>query len=437
MQLAGTAAAFAIAALATAAPDAQLVAVPSFAVVTSAETSRRFFGPGLPAAYESYVPPIPDLVGRYLAAGQTLGFIGADELDRAAQQHSSAPTLGHHKVIVLPETAGLSDEAGAALLAFGRGGGSVVVVGSALAHGADGVAAPDGFATPLGQALQLRRTAAGPAVGSATIASRNVSTSSNPELWRLLRPTQGPLDGAVGAGLTLHAVEPLQATGGGGAVVLATATLAGGATLPLLTATRVGQRGWLVYVATTEDAQLVQQAVDFALSATGVTDPYNLNPQSPMGVKVSGGDPASTAILSYAPPSDPLLSLEGRFRVTLVGAAGNSTSTTCVSFLDRWWGDSPPSHTIVNTSGSQDFTGAITAQVSYGGAIACATVSPGRPAASPRQPPWFELRTTANGALHGFCKSPATKLAVECELNGRCSASGDCNCSSGWISHGR
>ena len=48
--------------------------------------------------------------------------------------------------------------AGAALLAFARGGGSVAVVGSALATRADGMAAPGGFATPLGEALQLQHS---------------------------------------------------------------------------------------------------------------------------------------------------------------------------------------------------------------------------------------------------------------------------------------
>ena len=113
-----------------------------------------------------------------------------------------------------------------------RGGGSVAVVGSALATGADGMAAPGGFATALGKALQLQRTADGPAPGAATITSRNVSSSSNPEWWRLVSSGK-ELDGPTGPGLTLHAVEP--SSGGGGALVLATATLAGGATLPPLT----------------------------------------------------------------------------------------------------------------------------------------------------------------------------------------------------------
>ena len=413
-------------------PQTPLEAVPSFAVVTSAGTTRRFFGPGLPAVYDFQVPPIPTLIQRYMADGQTLEFIDAGELEHAAQQHSAAQMLGRHKLVVLPEVAELSNMAGAALLAFARSGGSVIAVGSALAHAAGGKPATNGFATPLGRALKLRRASDGPE--TAMIISRNVSVSSNPEWWRLLNPfdsaSRQQLDGgAVGSGLTIHAVELLNVESGG-ALLLATATLANGKILPLLTATRVGQRGWLVYCATTADAQLVQQAANFVFSATGVADPYNVNPRSPMGVKVTGGNEASTALLSFAAPANPHLSLEGRFRVTLVEVAVNSTF--CVTFLDRWWGDSSPSHTITNTSNPSDFNSVI-AQVSYGGTVACATISPGRPTTFAQQPPWFELRTTANGALTDFCKSPASRLAEECELNGRCSASGDCVCVSGWI----
>lgn len=460
-----TAAAMATVGLASPVPP--LVAVPSFAILTSAETTRRFFGPGLPSAFDTHVPPIPALVERYLAEGQTLAFLDVSELEGSG----AATTLAQHKVVVLPETAGLSDAAGAELLAFARSGGAVVVVGGALARGANGAATPNGFATPLGQALGLRRRAAGPLAGAATIASRNISQSANPEWWRLLSPlthggaasgsTATQLDGPVGAGLTLHTVKPTKGgtEGDGSALVLATATLAGGTTTPLLTATRAGQRGWLVYCATSADAQLVQQAVRFVISATGVADPYAPGPYSPMSVKVTGvptaagagtgaGGPGaaggsslpSTAILSYSAPADPQHSLEGRFRVTLVGAAATTPNATiCVTFLDRWWGDSPPSQHITNTSSPRDFA-AITAQKTYTGTVACATISPNRTMGQGQ--PWFELRTAANGMLHGFCKTPPTKLAAECELNGRCSSTsagagsgggGDCVCLSGWI----
>eukprot|EP01043_Picozoa_sp_COSAG02_P064866 COSAG02_NODE_9616_length_2160_cov_1.447356_1_plen_595_part_10 len=422
-----------------------LVAVPSFAVVTSPETTRGFFGDGLPAAYDYHVPPIPSLVKHYIAAGQTLDFVDAGAFDAVTKQASAPSILEQHKLVVLPETAGLSDAGGAALLAFARGGGSVIVVGGALARRADGLPASGGFATPLGRALGLRRTVNGSPAGTAAITSRNISQSANPEWWRLLSSSGSnstQLSGAVGDGTIIHAVESLKNRGG--ALVLATATLSNGTVLPLLTATRAGQRGWLVYCATTADSQLVQQAVNFVFSATGVADPYAASPWSPMGVNVDGGVGGasssdgfpSTAVLSYAPPANTRLSLEGRFRVTLVAAVANST--TCVSFLDRWWGDSPPSHTVTNMSDPHDFTG-VDAQVSYAGAIACATISPNRSMAKSRQqPPWFELRTTANGALHGFCKTPATQLAEECELNGRCSSSpressgGDCICTPGW-----
>ena len=68
---------------------------------------------------------------------------------------------------------------------------------------------------------------------------------------------------------------------------------------------------------------------------------------------------SNTAVLAFAAPAEPLVSLEGRYRVTLLGAAN---STTCVQLLDNWWGDSGPSHTITGVSHVQDVT--VVAQVS-------------------------------------------------------------------------
>ena len=188
----------------------QLPAVPDFTVVTSAETTRYCFGEGLPAAYDYHVPPITSLVDDYLAAGQTLEFIDVGVLDVATRQRSAASMLEKHKALVLVESAGVSDAAGAALLAFARSGGSVIVRGSALARNSDGVSVPLGFATPLGQALGLRRAAAGPPAGAAVFTSRNISKTANPEWWRLVATpgsSSTQLDGAVGPGLTIHVVD--------------------------------------------------------------------------------------------------------------------------------------------------------------------------------------------------------------------------------------
>ena len=176
--------------------------------------------------------------------------------------------------------------------------------------------------------------------------------------------------------------------------------------------------------------------------------------------------PGATALLSYLPPANPTTSLEGTYRVTVLGAARGTT--TCVQILDNWWGDSPPSHTLVGTAPGVN----VTAEVSYAGALACITLpnatststkaaaaaaaiaiaagadgSSGgngqavdnRQAAATAAAaedededdgfiglPWFELRTTAVGSA--TCSS-----AEDCELNGVCGPDKTCVCRKGWV----
>jgi hypothetical protein len=173
--------------------------------------------------------------------------------------------------------------------------------------------------------------------------------------------------------------------------------------------------------------------------------------------------PGATALLSYLPPANPTTSLEGTYRVTVLGAARGTT--TCVQILDNWWGDSPPSHTLVGTAPGVN----VTAEVSYAGALACITLpnatststkaaaaiaiaagadgSSGgngqavdnRQAAATAAAaedededdgfiglPWFELRTTAVGSA--TCSS-----AEDCELNGVCGPDKTCVCRKGWF----
>jgi hypothetical protein len=377
-------------------PQSPFEAVTSFAVVTSAATSRRFFGPGMPAEYAYHVPPIPAMLSGYLAQGQTLGFVDAAALAAA----SPSDLVRRHKLVVLPETTGVSDEAGATLLGFARQGGAVIVSGGALLYGADG-AAFGSFASPLGKALGL--THAGAISSAADVGGFNVSQTSNPEWWRLLTLPDRPLS----ADGQMQRVAP--SVPGKSVLVLATASLAGGSSVPLVTAVQVGKRGWLVYCAAS-NYQLIQSAANFVFAATGVY----LNPgaggnagHAPMSLKAGNSSRAAsktTAVLVYRPPARPADSLEGTFRITVISPPNRSA---CVQLLDNWWGDSPPSHTITNISSHADI--AVTVQVSYAGTVACATVS-----SNPAQTPWFELRTAANGALHGFCRSE-----MDCELNGR------------------
>ena len=83
---------------------------------------------------------------------------------------------------------------------------------------------------------------------------------------------------------------------------------------------------------------------------------------------------------------------------------------------DNWWGDNPPSHTLLNHSRGIS----VTAEVSYAGSLACVTfpnatattadgtgMNNGDAKGSPL--PWFELRTAASGTT--ACANNA-----DCEL---------------------
>ena len=330
----------------------ELQAVPSFAVVVSSPTAQRFFGAGLPQEYKTHVPPIPGLVSTYLEQAQTLAFVDADQ---------AIGSLASHKLVVLPETTGLAEHDGQAILDFAKMGGAVILSGGSLLYGVDNAALGQ-FSTPLGAALGLEHR--GVAAADAVVASTNVSKTANPEWWRLLTP---PADGHfLRPDSPANSIQNVAPTSDH-ALVLATVTLSDGATIPLVTAMRVGERGWLVYCASSEP-QLLRQAVNFVFAATGVY----LNPGA--GSVLSGHSPmalapappatnvmaaSNTAVLAFAAPAEPLVSLEGRYRVTLLGAAN---STTCVQLLDNWWGDSGPSHTITGVSHAQDVT--VVAQVS-------------------------------------------------------------------------
>jgi len=90
-----------------------------------------------------------------------------------------------------------------------------------------------------------------------------------------------------------------------------------------------------------------------------------------------------------------------------------------VSFLTeslRLQGDNPPSHTIVNQSAGN--IAHLVAEVSYAGALACATLANATGgdlfgSKSATGLPWFELRTTAVGIS-------ACSTDLDCELNGKC-----------------
>jgi hypothetical protein len=384
---------------------AEFAAVPSFTVVTSARTTQRLLGVGLPPQYDTHVPPLGELTSRYLAAAQTLAFVDAEELPAFERlpRSSAGPT------IVAPGTV-LSAAQGEQLLQYAAGGGAVILSGGAGLYDEDDRAVTGGFgATPLGAALglkPLRRL-------HANVSATNVSRSSNPEWFRLLTPQKA--DGQLMPLGTAQLEQVASPAADTGPILLATATTTEGAVLPLVVAKRVACKscaatgaGWLVWLATS-DATLIERAVDFVLAATGVF----LNPgaggqggHSPIAL-TSSSSVANTAVISFSAPADPAASLQGSFRVTLLAAPN---STTCVQALDNWWGDSPPSHTLTNVSHSADVS--VKVEVSYAGMLACATIS-----AQPSARPWFEVRTTAHGALHGFCRS-----SLDCELNGHCSA---------------
>ena len=246
----------ALAAAAGAPQGGRLRAVSSFGLVTTEQTTERFFGPGMPAGYAQHVPAVHDLVQRYLAASQTVDFCSASGEGRLGCD------LGAQKLVVLPETTlptgaeGAAEGLGKTLVDYALGGGSVVVAGGALLFDADG-AARGSFASPLGSALGLdwSRTHAASSLAGASV---NVSRTANPEWWRLLT-----VDATM-----LGTTSPLQAVAPAGpdTLTLATVTLRrGGDALPLLTAKRMGERGWLVYAASSE-AALIEAAVDFILA---------------------------------------------------------------------------------------------------------------------------------------------------------------------------
>eukprot|EP01043_Picozoa_sp_COSAG02_P045240 COSAG02_NODE_4119_length_5750_cov_1.948151_4_plen_230_part_00 len=223
---------------------------------------------------------------------------------------------------------------GAELLAFAERGGALVISGGALLFDEHG--SPLGtFTGPLGNALGLAWEGAHVAAAAAG-ATLNITKRANPEWWRLLS-----LDGvhpdatASTAGVgELQAVKPTSQN----TMVLATATLSDGTELPLITATRAGAKGWLVYTASSS-APVIEAAVNFVLAATGVF----LNPgagglagHAPMSLagapQTGGWGSAATALLSYRAPADPMVSLEGVYRVSIVGAP-SSGSTGCLQIL--------------------------------------------------------------------------------------------------------
>ena len=61
----------------------------------------------------------------------------------------------------------------------------------------------------------------------------------------------------------------MRPTSGDSCMVLATAVLPDGTTTPLVTAKRMGERGWLVYTASS-DKTIIEAAVNFLLAATGI-----------------------------------------------------------------------------------------------------------------------------------------------------------------------
>eukprot|EP01051_Picozoa_sp_SAG22_P006502 SAG22_NODE_428_length_10591_cov_8.858178_5_plen_276_part_00 len=223
-------------------------AVASFAVVTSDQTVERFLGAGLPAEYIMALPHISALVRHYLNSSQTLGFINVQSGLQGAG--GLAERLRQHKVVVLPETS-LGDgdtEWGAAaveaLVEYAEDGGTVVVAGGGTLQGGPAAA-------KLSAALGLELV--GPSAGSTTQAGSSggvqitatIDNSSNPEWWRL---ASAPPPFAADR---LHTVRVV----GTETLVLATAAVTpshgggGGSAVPLLTARRAGQRGWLTYTA--------------------------------------------------------------------------------------------------------------------------------------------------------------------------------------------
>lgn len=319
--------------LAAAAADSDFRAVSSFAVVTSDHTVQLSLGAGMPPEYVMALPAVGGLVRHYLDESQTLDFINVQR----SEPGSLAARLRQHKVVVLPETSlgggGSSDdeEWGAAatktLVEYAEGGGAVVVAGGGTLQGAGG-----GGGAALGAALGLELVGEEPG-GSVTA---TIDNSSNPEWWRLVgAPPPFAAD-------KLYTVRPTTAD----TLVLATAALAstgassgGGSggkqqSAPLLTARRAGERGWLVYTATSAPP-VIEMAVNFLLAATGVY----LNPgaggvagHQPVSFAGPPPPPGVQVTLAYRPAAaaaDPA----SRYRVTLIGAAPNSS--TCVQLLVR------------------------------------------------------------------------------------------------------
>jgi hypothetical protein len=364
-------------------PYDEFSAVSSFAVVTSPQTTRRFFGPGLPAQYDTAVPALRDMLDHYLNDGQTMAFCPASLQGELTNCDLHAdPRNGGHKIVVLPETtlpapgphdgnaARRQPAAGADLLAFAERGGAVIVSGGALLFDEHGSPLGAFAGGPLGTALGLAWEGTHGAAATEG-ASLNITRRANPEWWRLLS-FDGVHRGASAAptGTTANVVRELQLVKPTSAdtMVLATATLAGGTELPLVTATRVGTEGWLVYTASSS-APVIEAAVNFVLAATGVF----LNPgagglagHSPISLagapQTGGSGSTATALLSYRAPADPAVSLEGVYRVSIVGSA-SSGSRVCVQLLGAFAGAHTPSllrrtvemATFVAASGSAHF----------------------------------------------------------------------------------
>lgn len=323
-------------------PTKDFSAVSSFAVVTSPHTTRRFFGPGLPEQYTTAVPALRNMIDHYLKSSQTMAFCPIADSGLDCDLHSD-PRSGGHKIVVLPETTmpQSGDSVGKQLLAFAERGGAVVVSGGALLFDENGL--PLGsFASPIGKALGL--TWSGTLEARTTAGSKlNITKQANPEWWRLLSldafHAGASMLGATPSSCDLNVVGDLQVVKptSTNTMILATVTLASGVQVPLVTATRVGARGWLVYTSSSSTL-VIEAAVDFVLAATGIF----LNPgagglagHAPMSL-ASASDPNSlgsgvTALLSYRAPADPKVCLEGVYRVSIIGAV--SGSRVCVQML--------------------------------------------------------------------------------------------------------
>ena len=101
---------------------------PTLTVIMLARTTQRHLGVGLPSQYDSHVPPLGELTGRYMAAAQTLSFVDADYLPpfESLPRSSAGPT------VVAAGTV-LSAAAGAQLLQYASGGGAVIWLATSYA----------------------------------------------------------------------------------------------------------------------------------------------------------------------------------------------------------------------------------------------------------------------------------------------------------------